>query len=106
MEDALRQREFAFIEFRDSPVRCQAYIQETRVAVWQVSWLARHYAGDADRIAAHLDLPAVQITAALNYAAAYPAEIDAATADNAATIATLKRLLPRLEVVSVDSTFA
>ena len=34
LEEALRQREFAFIEFRDSPVGRQAYLQGTRLAAW------------------------------------------------------------------------
>ena len=34
LEEALRQRDFALIEFRDSPVGRQAYVHGTRLAVW------------------------------------------------------------------------
>src|ERR687887_152608 len=56
LEESLRQREFAFIEFRDSPVGRQAYLQGTRLTVWQVVSLARTYGGDVAQTAAHLDL--------------------------------------------------
>ena len=103
LEESLRQREFAFIEFRDSPVGRQAYLQGTRLTVWQVVSLARIYGGDVAQTAAHLELPAVYITAALRYATAYPAEIDAAIADNACTPADLTQLIPNLEVIEVDA---
>ncbi len=40
LEESLREREFTFIEFRDSPVGRQAYLKGTRLAVWQVTALA------------------------------------------------------------------
>lgn len=104
LEESLRQRDFAFVEFRDSSVGRQAYLQGTRLAVWQVAALARSFDGDAARTAAHLEVPAVAVAAALAYAGAYPAEIEAAIADNAATAADLVRLIPTLEVVAVDAT--
>ena len=103
LEESLRQREFAFVEFRDSPVGRQAYLQGTRLAVWQVVSLARSYGGDVAQTAAHLELPALYIAAALRYAAAYPAEIEAAIADNACTPADLTQLIPNLEVIEVDA---
>ncbi|MBI4316846.1 MAG: hypothetical protein HY675_00030 [Chloroflexi bacterium] len=78
---ALIQQDFAFIEFRDSPVGRQAYLQGTRLAIWQIASVARDFQGDVAKTAEHLDRPQVQI-AALNYAAAFPEEIQAAIADN------------------------
>ena len=113
LEEALRQREFTFIQFRDSPVGRQAYLQGTRLAVWQVASLAQEYGGDAenrtadfprvDKVAQHLGLPSAGIRAALHYAAAYPEEIEAAIADSACTLAELQRLIPNLEIVEVDA---
>src|SRR5213594_1668744 len=54
LDEGLRRDEFAFIDFRDSPVGRQAYIQGSRLAVWQVVSLVRSYGGDAKRAAAHL----------------------------------------------------
>ncbi len=102
LEESLRAREFAFIEFRDSPVGRQAYLQGTRLAVWQIVSLARCFGGDVAQTAAHLDLPASQVAAALHYAAAYPAEIDAAIADSRDSAADLIKMIPTLEVITID----
>ena len=103
LEESLRQREFAFVEFRDSPVGRQAYLKGTRLAVWQVVPLARSFGGDVARTAAYLEIPKVAVQAALAYAAAYPAEVEAAIADNAHAAADLSRLIPTLEAVVVDA---
>jgi uncharacterized protein (DUF433 family) len=103
VEEALRQREFAFVEFRDSPLGRQAYLKGTRLAVWQVIGLARAFDGDIAGTAAHLEIPAAAVAAALAYAAAYSAEIDAAIADNAHAVEELTRLVPNLETVAVDA---
>ncbi len=103
LEEALRQREFVFIEFRDSPVGRQAYLQGTRLAVWQVVSVARAYGDDSAKTAAHLELPTIQVAATLRYAAAYPEEIEAASADSAWTVAHLDLIIPGLEVVDSDA---
>jgi uncharacterized protein (DUF433 family) len=103
LEEALRQADFAFIEFRDSPVGRQAYLKGSRLAVWQVVSLARSFGGDVDRTARHLEVSSVWVRAALAYAAAYPDEIDAAIEDNQQDVAQLMRLIPDLEVVAVDA---
>ena len=103
LEEALRLRDFAFIEFRDSPIGRQAYLQGTRLAVWQVVWLARTFDGEASRVAEHLEMPLVRIKAALTYSAAYPSEIDLAISDNAEAAGRLPQLLPQLEIVDVGA---
>lgn len=102
LEEALRASEFAFIVFHDSPVGRQAYIQGSGLAVWEVVKLARAYGGDATRAAEALGWPEVKVRAALNYAAAYPDEIEAAIADSQPTYATLAALLPALERFSAS----
>lgn len=103
VEESLREREFAFIEFRDSPVGRQAYLQGTRLAVWQVVWLVRHFGGDAAQAAASLDVPPVQVVAAIRYAQAYPREIEVALQDSARGPDDISRLVPGLEVIVVDT---
>lgn len=124
VEEALRRAEFGHIEFRDSAVGRQAYVQGSRLAVWQVVQIARSYgqshgqsygqeagqpdAGtletrtlDAGKAADHLGWPAVKVQAALEYAQAFPEEIEAALADNAAFDAeTLRRMLPQAQAFS------
>ena len=41
VEEGLRRSEFAYIDFRDSAVGRQAYMQGSRLAVWQVAELLR-----------------------------------------------------------------
>jgi uncharacterized protein (DUF433 family) len=102
LEESLREREFAFIEFRDSFVGRQAYIKGTRITVWQLVDIARSF-GDVGETAANLEIPAVAVSAALAYAAAYPEEIESAIADNSPTIDELKRLIPNLHIRTVDA---
>jgi uncharacterized protein (DUF433 family) len=101
VEEALREREFAFIEFRETVVGRQAYIDGSRLPVWQVVWIARDYDGDIAKTAEHLGLPPIQIKAALNYAADFREEIDAAIADNDVSYEELRRRLPNLELLPI-----
>lgn len=103
LEEALRMAEFAFIQFRDSPVGRQAYIQGTSLAVWEVAKLAHAYADDAARTAEALGWPTVKAQAALNYAAAYPDEIAAAIADSQPSFEALTALLPGIQRFSADA---
>src|SRR5205823_438454 len=63
VEEALRRSEFAFLDFRDSPVGRQAYIQGTRVAIWQIVGAARTYGMDSARTAEHFRWPVVRVQA-------------------------------------------
>ncbi len=103
LEEALRQRDFPLIEFRDSPAGRQAYVRGTRLAVWQVKWLAGSFDGDAGRIAAHLEIPVDRVSEALRYAAVYHDEIDAAIADNALVAEEPERYIPNVKVAKVDA---
>jgi uncharacterized protein (DUF433 family) len=106
LDEMLRQCEFAFIEFRDSSVGRQAYLQGTRLKIWQVVSITRDYGGDIAQAAAHLSVPTTQVVAALNYAKAFPDEIEAAIRDNECSVAELERLIPNLEVVNPDASSA
>ena len=103
LEEALRQREFAFIEFRDSPVGRQAYLQGTRLPVWQVVWLARSFGGDLARTAAYLELPVAQVAAAMRYAEVYAEEVEAALADSARARDELENRVPAVATYEVDA---
>jgi hypothetical protein len=98
VEEGLRRTEFALIDFRDSPVGRQAYIQGSTLAVWEVAMLAQDYKGDVAAIAGHLEWPEAKVAAALNYAEAFPQEIGAALSENdSITFDDLKRMLPQIE---------
>lgn len=98
LDEALRMSEFAFIEFRESTVGRQAYIQGSSLAVWEVVMLACERGGDPARTASYLGWPLPRVQAALNYAGAYPQEIEAALADNASYDAAM---LPQTRIIDL-----
>ena len=96
VEEGLRRSEFGFIDFRDSPAGRQAYLQGSTLAVWEVMLLVRSYKNDVSAAAEHLKWPEMKIQAAVNYAAAFPEEINGAMAENETTdFEALKRMLPQ-----------
>jgi hypothetical protein len=96
VEEGLRRSEFAFIDFRNSPVGRQAYVQGSSLAVWEVVLVARSYDMHMEQTAEHLQWQETRVQAALNYGAAFPDEIEAAIEDNASyDLTTLSRMLPQ-----------
>jgi hypothetical protein len=96
VEEGLRRSEFAFIDFRDSAAGRQAYIQGSTLAVWEVLLLVQSYRGDVTAVARHLKWAEAKVQAVINYAKAFPEEIEAAVSENAATdFEALKRMLPQ-----------
>lgn len=96
VEEGLRRSEFAFLDFRDSPVGRQAYIQGSTLAVWEVVLLLRSYGGNVAGVAKHLRWPEGKVRAAANYAEAFPQEIEEALTENESVdLLTLKRMLPQ-----------
>jgi hypothetical protein len=76
LDEALRQIEFPFIEFRDSASGRQAYIKGRRSTVWMVMLIARAYKNDAKKTAKHFEWPLELVDAAFQYAKAFPGEIE------------------------------
>ncbi len=96
VEEGLRRSDFAFIDFRDSAAGRQAYIQGGSLAVWEVMLLVRSYKADVSAVAKHLKWPEARVQAAINYAKAFPEEIERALSENAATdFEAVKRMLPQ-----------
>jgi hypothetical protein len=96
VEEGLRRSEFAFIDFRDSSAGRQAYIQGSSLAVWEVMLLLKSYKANVSAAAKHLKWPEVRVQAAVNYAKAFPDEIETAISENAAMdFDALKRMLPQ-----------
>ena len=96
VEEGLRRSEFAFVDFRDSAAGRQAYIQGSSLAIWEVMLLVQSYKADVVAVAAHLQWPEAKVEAAVNYAKAFPEEIDGALAENDAIgFEELKRMLPQ-----------
>ena len=103
VEEGLRRSEFALIDFRDSPVGRQSYIQGSSLAVWEVMMIVRAYKGDAKKAADHLEWPEFRVKAAMHYAEAFPKEIHEALAENdAMDFDALKKLIPDLQEFRVS----
>lgn len=101
VEEGLRRSEFAFIDFRDSATGRQACLQGSSLAVWEIVLLLRSYRGDERAVARHLGWPEAKVSAATNYARAYPEEIDEALAEqDAIGITQLSRMLPQVQKFS------
>ena len=102
VEEGLRRSEFAFLDFRDSVIGRQAYIQGSSLAVWEVMLLVHSYKNDLQAVARHLRWPKARVQAAVNYAKAFPGEINEALAENhASNFAAISRMLPQaVEFVS------
>jgi hypothetical protein len=104
LEEALRQDEFALIEFRDSPVGRQAYLKGSRLTLWQIVEFADQIDRDVQRIADLLEIPPAAVHAAINYAESYPEEIAFAIQDNHKSVDELRRLIPGLHVSTIAQT--
>jgi hypothetical protein len=104
VEENLRRSRFPFIDFRDSTAGRQAYVQGRTLAVWEVMLLVRSYAEDVSAVSRHLRWPEARVQGVVNYANAFPEEINTAIAENdAIDFESLKRMLPQaLESTSED----
>jgi hypothetical protein len=103
IEESLRESEFPYIEFRQSPLGRQPYLKNSSLALWEVIQIAQSYALDEQKTAAHFHRPLEWVRSALLYAEAYQSEVEKAIAQ-AQTLneTTLKRLLPQLETITVS----
>ncbi len=73
-------------------------VMEGGLRLWKVILTAQGYDMDAQKTAAHFDIPAWKAQAAFHYYEAFPQEIEDAIADTRAqTFDTLKRKLPQIE---------
>lgn len=96
VEEGLRRAEFAFIDFKNTPIGRQAVVQGSSLAVWEVMMIAREFDHEPAAVAKHLNWPLVKALAAFNYAKAFPDEIQDALAENdAVDFESLKRMLPQ-----------
>jgi len=98
LSESIRRSDFAFIDFRDSASGRQAYIQGTRLAVWQAITVLRSYEGNVAKAAAHLRWPEAKMHAAIAYTKAFPGEIEEAILENESVdFDQLSRLLPGIK---------
>jgi hypothetical protein len=75
-EEIARMHQFCHIEFRQTPLGRMAYVEGTRSAVWLICDLVSQNQNDIPRTAKIHEWPETKVRAAVNYAAAYPGEIE------------------------------
>ena len=98
VEEGLRRSEFAYLDFRNSSLGRMAYVQGSSLAVWEIASVAHSYGNEVAATAKHLSWPEDKVKAALNYAKAYPEEINSVIAQNeAADFDALSKMLPMIE---------
>jgi hypothetical protein len=103
VEESLREAEFGHIDFRDSAVGRQAYVKGSSLAVWEVVKLAESYGMDVTKTAHHLEWLPFRVKAALNYAAAFPEEIEEAISDvDKIDFTVLSQMLPQAEAWTIN----
>ena len=98
LDEALREEEFAGIEFRNTFIGRQPFVKQSGMAIWEFIMVARGFDMDAERTAAYLQCPVENVKAALNYYHAFREEIDQALADNDLGEERLNRMFPSLRV--------
>jgi uncharacterized protein (DUF433 family) len=99
-EEALRTRRFPGIAFRGSDWNRRPWVIGTALDVWEIVAASRSHHTPGE-MAAATDLAESQIRLALAYYAEFPAEIDAAIAENERPLADLQRQYPTIESIVV-----
>lgn len=75
--ERMRRSRFPGVEFRSGSPGRVAYLTGTRWPVWLIVELVQDYSGDVEAAAKHMHRPPALVQMALDYAAAYPEEINA-----------------------------
>lgn len=75
--EGVRRSRFPAVEFRNGSPGRVAYLAGTRWPVWLIVQLVEDYSDNVEAAAKHMNRPPALIQMALDYAAAYPEEIDA-----------------------------
>jgi hypothetical protein len=75
-EEITRMHRFCHIEFREAGLGRMAYVEGTRSAVWLVCDLVRQNHGNVRKTARVHQWPETNVRSAVNYAKAYPEEVE------------------------------
>jgi hypothetical protein len=101
-EEARRASEFSQIEFRTFQGERHACLAGG-LRLWKLILTAQDYDMNAERTAAHFDMPVWKVQAAFRYYEAFPDEIDAPIRElRSMTFEELRRRLPQIEKIEID----
>jgi hypothetical protein len=83
----------------------EAYVPGTGLSVWEITWLSRVHKGDAYALMRHLRIDPELIAEALDYARAFPDEIETAVREQESRdLDYLRSVLPGIRVVPSEPT--
>lgn len=103
VEEALRETEFPYIEFREAYLGRDAFLRGTRLKIWLLINHVRANDGDVVKTAGELEVPDVAVANAVEYAVKYAAEIDAAIAENRAAVDELQAMMATTSTLQVNA---
>lgn len=104
VEEARRQSEFPYIEFRDTIVGREVYVRGTRLKIWHLRMYSDGDEADIPRLAEDFNLLEAAVADALAYARTYADEVDATFAEIDYIADNIKALVPGIEIFKVDAT--
>jgi len=103
IEEARREDEFPWVEFREAYQGRDAFLRGTRLKIWLLINHVRANNGNVAKTASELEVPEVAVANAVEYAATYVAEIDAAIAENRAAADALRAEMAAASAIPVNA---
>jgi uncharacterized protein (DUF433 family) len=103
VEEMLRESKYPYVEFREAYMGRDAFLRGTRLKIWLLVNHVRANNGDVAKTASELEVPEVAVANAVEYAATYVAEIDAAIAENRAAADALQAELAAASAIPVNA---
>ena len=103
VEELLRESKYPWVEFREAHQCRDAFLRGTRLKIWLLINHVRANNGDVVKTARELEVPDVAVANAVEYAATYVAEIDAAIAENSAVADALQAEMATASAIPVNA---
>lgn len=103
VEEALRETEYPYVEFREAYLGRDAFLRGTRLKTWLLINHVRSNNGNVAKTAMELEVPEVAVANAVEYGARYAAEIDAAIAENRAAADEMQMTIANSPSLHVDA---
>jgi predicted transcriptional regulator len=101
LDEALREKEFAGVEFRNTAIGRLPFVKNTGMAVWEFVMVAQEFEMNAEQTAAHLEYSVQFVNTALDYYRAHPDEINRLIQDNDTDEETRRQQSPQLRTLSM-----
>lgn len=104
VEETLREREYPYIEFRDTGMGREAFLKGTRLQIWHLRWQTSFDDDDIPRIAAEFHVTPEAVAEAFAYGRRFADEIEASLAENRHIADNIEQYFPGVRIVEIDAT--